>query len=326
MAKKSSRFRPVVFVLILLLSLVMVFSAAMLLDGLFGGERVEVGPTPSKTITVDGVDYFPRQDISVMMLLGIDEEGPVKDSGSYNNTGEADVVALAVFDEKDQTYSIVTLNRDTMLDMPVLGIGGKPAGTRYGQLALSHTYGSGLEDSCENTRKTVSEFLYGLDIDHYFAMNMDAISLLNDAVGGVKVHVEDDFSAIDATIPMGEVRLTGDQAMSFIRTRQGLGDQLNLSRMKRHEEYMKGFFAALYDSMDASGSFVLKTYDSLTPYVVSSCSAKALNGFANRYADYTFKEIVSPAGENRRGEEYMEFYADEKALEELVLRLFYKEK
>ncbi len=326
MGKRVHRFHPIVFLLILLLSLAMVFSAAMLIDGMLGGGQVSDGPSASKTITVDGVEYFPRQDITVMMLLGIDEAGPVKDSGSYNNTGEADVVSLAVFDEKAKSYTVLMLNRDTMLDIPVLGIGGKPAGTRYGQLALSHTYGSGLKDSCENTRAAVSDFLYGLEIDYYLAMNMDAIALLNDAVGGVQVSVTDDFSAIDSTIPMGEVRLTGEQALSFIRTRQGLGDQLNLSRMKRQETYMEGFFTALNGSLDGSDSFVLETYDTLSPYLVSDCPAKTLNSFANRYAEYTFEEIISPAGENRVGSEYMEFYVDEKALQELVLQLFYARK
>ncbi len=326
MGKSKSRFHPIVFLLILLLSLAMVFSAAMLIDGMFGGGEVIDDPSASKTITVDGVEYFPRQDIAVLMLLGIDEEGPVQDSGSYNNPGSADVVSLAVFDETERSYSILMLNRDTMLEMPVLGIGGKQAGTRFGQLALSHTYGSGLKDSCENTRKTVSDFLYGLTIDYYLSMNMDAISLLNDAVGGVQVTVTDDFSAVDPTIPMGEVRLTGEQALSFIQTRRGLGDQLNLSRMKRQETYMRGFFSSLKDKLDGSDSFVLETYDSVSPFTVSNCSVKTMNSLANRYADYTFRGIVSPAGENRVCSEYMEFYVDEKSLQELVLQLFYARK
>ena len=41
-------------------------------------------------------------------------------------------------------------------------------------------------------------------IDYYFSMNMDAISILNDAVGGVTVEVTDDFSQVDATIGKGQ--------------------------------------------------------------------------------------------------------------------------
>ena len=56
MGKRVHRFHPIVFLLILLLSLAMVFSAAMLIDGMLGGGQVSDGPSASKTITVDGVE------------------------------------------------------------------------------------------------------------------------------------------------------------------------------------------------------------------------------------------------------------------------------
>ena len=176
-----------------------------------------------------------------MLLMGIDEEGPVKASDSHKNTGEADMVALVIFDETSQQIDILCLNRDTMVEMPVLGIGGKNAGTFYGQLALSHAYGTGLEDSCENTKKAVSDFLYGLDISHYVAMNLDAISMLNDAVGGVTVNVTDDFSDVDPTIKQGENTLMGQQAIHYVQVRKDVGDQKNVSRMQRQQDYMEGF-------------------------------------------------------------------------------------
>ena len=115
----------------------------------------ETSDSGRKTITVNGIDFFPRQDITVVLVMGIDTTGEMVDSGSYNNDGESDVVALLVFNEETETFSVININRDTMVDMPVLGLGGKKAGTAYQQLALAHTYGTGLEDSCENTKETV---------------------------------------------------------------------------------------------------------------------------------------------------------------------------
>ena len=48
---------------------------------------------------------------------------------------------------------------------------------------------------------------HDLAIDHYLAMNMDAVVEFNDAIGGVTVTVTDDFSKVDPTIPVGAVRL-----------------------------------------------------------------------------------------------------------------------
>ena len=46
----------------------------------------------------------------------------------------------------------------------------------------------------------------------------------------------------------------------------------------------------------------------------------------NRYADYTLREVVTPKGENKLGDEYMEFYVDEDELQKLIIRMFYTEK
>ena len=212
------------------------------------------------------------------------------------------------------------------MDVPVLGLGGKLAGTYYEQLALSHTYGSGLEDSCENTRKAVSDFLNGIHIDYYLSMNMDAIGILNDAVGGVKVNVTDDFSLVDPTIQMGEMVLQGEQALHFVRLRKDVGVQLNIARMERQRMYMEGFVNALNDQVNQNASFVLETYEQVSPYIVSDCSANTLSTLVNRFSEYTLQEIITPEGENKNGKMFMEFYVDEKKLDDLVIDLFYREK
>ena len=327
MSKQKPKGSIAFFCVILLLVLVMIFSGLQILESTVFNQTQDQEEAPaSKTIVRDGIEYFPRQDITVMMVLGIDQYGPVRDSGSYNNQGVADVVSLMIFDEKNQNCRILQLNRDTMVDMPVLGIGGKPAGTALGQLALSHTYGSGLEDSCENTKKTVSDFLYGIRIDYYLSMNMDAIAILNDAVGGVKVNVVDDFSDVDPSITMGEMVLKGNQAITFVRTRKNVADQKNLSRMQRQREYVNGFMSALQTKVDEDATFALTAYNDVSEYVVSDCSANVISGMMDRYSDYPLVEIVSPEGENTKGEQYMEFYVDEQKLDQLILRLFYAPK
>jgi len=315
------------FYIILILVLGIVFGGLQILGPTaFSGEEETASAPVSRTVVKNGVSYYPRQDITVVLVLGIDEEGPVVPSGYYRNNGEADAVALLILDESQENYSILCLNRDTMMEMPALGIGGAKAGSYYGQLALSHTFGEGLEDSCENTREAVSSFLNGITIDHYVSVHMDAIAMINDAVGGVTVNVTDDFSAVDTTIPKGVVTLNGRQARSFVQTRQGVGNQLNISRMTRHEAYMKGLMESVSLKLDESDSFALDLYDQVQDYVVTDCSANVISALMNRCSDYSLKEITSPEGENVLGKEFYEFYTDPEKLEDLVLRLFYAEK
>lgn len=326
MKKRENLFRALVMLLILALSLVFVYSVVHVADKFFTPATSGGGSTTvSKTIVKDGVEYFPRQDVTVLMLMGIDRSGAVEGSGSYNNDGAADMVALAIFDETAKAVNVLMLNRDTVVEMPVLGLNGQQAGTAYAQLALAHTQGSGLRDSCENVLTTVSTLLHGVEIDHYLSMNMDAVALLTDAVGGVKVTVTEDFSAVDPTIPMGEVMLNGQQAFNFVQNRKGVGSQMNVSRMERQKSYINGFMEAL-DGKLKSGSFVADTYAKLESYIVSNTSASGLNSILNRYADYTLNEIVTLEGENQNVGGYMEFHADEEKLTDLTLRLFYSEK
>lgn len=314
-------------VIILLLVVVMIYSGLQILKPTVSLNEGQVtdDPSPSKTIERDGVKYFPRQDITVFMIAGIDKEGPVQDSGSYNNDGAADVVLLTVFDETAKTYDVICLNRDTMVEMPVLGLGGKKAGKTIGQLALAHTYGSGLEDSAENLKETVSALFSNVKIDYYLTMNMDAIGILNDAVGGVRVNITDDFSGIDPTLKKGEMVLDAKQARTFIQTRKGVGDQLNFSRMKRQSAYMEGFTKALAQKLD-DDTFVLDVYSDITPYMVSDCSATTLSNTLNRYAEFSLDQIISPEGENKKGSEFMEFHLDQEKFDQLVVDTFFVKK
>lgn len=308
-------------VLMVFLVLVVVYSGFQVLEPIvFPANRGDEAPVASRIIVRDGVEYYPRQDVTVLLMMGIDQSGPVQSSGSYNNAGAADMLAVAVFDEAKESYTVLTINRDTITNVPVLGPGGHPAGTAKQQLALAHTYGSGLADSAENTRNAVSSLLYNFPIDYYISMRTDAIAVFNDAVGGVTVTVTDDFSKVDETIPLGEVKLKGQQAVRYVQSRSGVGDQLNLSRMKRQEQYMQGFVKSV---RSASTGWELKAYDKASDYVVTDCSQKVMSSLLSRYGDYTFDGTVTFEGQNIHGGTFMEFYPDEADMDAKILRLLY---
>lgn len=326
MRKRMSAHKLVLLVSIFILALVVIYSGLQVLESTLLRPTGSENPAESKTIVRDGVSYYPRQDITVVMVSGIDLNGPVKSSGTYNNPGAADMVSLLVFDQTNEKINVISINRDTMMEIPVLGMKGRPAGTIHGQLALAHTYGTGLADSSVNLRNAVSNFLYGTQINYYVTMNMDAISIMNDAVGGVTVNVTDDFSEIDSTIPLGQVTLTGSQAVNYVRGRRGVGDGLNLNRMERHKAYMAGFLTALDDTAENSQSSLVTAFEEAGPYMVTDCNTKILASLMDRYGDYELGEILSVEGENVKGEQYMEYHVDEKALDKLILEYLYAPK
>lgn len=327
MKKKKSFMKFLLRSILLVLVLVILYSGLRILEStVLHSEGSTAGQTGTKTIIRDGVEYFPRQDVTVMMVLGIDKYGPVKSSNYYRNDGSADSVMLLVFDETAKNCTVLYLNRDTMLNMDVLGVRGEYAGTTYGQLALAHTYGTGLEDSCLNVKSTLMKFIHGLTIDYFVAMNMDVIPILNDAVGGVTVTVTDDFSKVNPSITMGELTLQGDQVIDYVRTRKNVGDQKNVTRMARQREYVDGFLEKLFVKEHEDIEFMFNLYESVAPYIVTDCSVETLHSMVERYYDFEILGAVTPEGDNRIEDGHYAFYTDEEKLDQLIVELFYRPK
>lgn len=308
---------------ILILVLVVVYSGLRILEStLFLHTPAEV---TSKTITHKGEKYYPRQDITVVMVMGINQTGKVVPT-EFNDGGPADMLMLMVFDERTESCSVLSLNRDMMVDMPVLNDTGRAVGVFYGQLGYAHTFGDGMEVSCENVRKTVSNLLKGVTIDYYFSMNMDAISVLNDAVGGVTVNITDDFSAVTDSLPMGRVTLNGDQAVTYVQTRWNVSDHLNINRMERHKEYMRNFVPALQDNLENKPGFVVEAYEKVSDFIVTDCTIQILSRLETDYGDYEVDRFLTLEGENVLGDVYYEFYPDEEKMMDLILELFFDPK
>ena len=191
----------------------------------------------------NGEEYAMRDNIETFLVMGLDKYEGESVGDSYNNDQQADFNMLFVIDNEKHTYSAIHLNRDSMTNINVLGVAGEKIDTFEGQLALAHTYGNGREVSCRNTADAVSELLNGIAIERYISVTMDAVPVITDLVGGVEVEIKDDFSGVDDSLVMGEtVTLNGEQSLTFVRSRYGLEDSSNSTRMLRQQEYLSSLF------------------------------------------------------------------------------------
>lgn len=182
-----------------------------------------------------------------------------------------------------------------------------------------------MEDSCENTVRAVSALLYGVTIDGYAAFNMDSMSLINDAVGGVTVTIEDDFSQCDPSLVMGEtITLDGEQAYHYLRGRMSVGDGENTSRMRRQRTYMTAFMKKAQELVAEDSGMANTLYKTLTPYMVTDLSGKDVSTLLETSRSYTFQGVMSPEGTVNSEGKLVEFYVDEASLRSLVLSLYYE--
>ena len=329
LSHRKKRKRIAVCVLMVLLAVVFIFMAGRM-GTAFMKKRAENTAKSAETedldtIQVDGKSYCRKRHLKTYLVMGIDKAESSQSFTNINNQ-QTDFNALVISDLQDESFCILYLNRDTMTDVPVLALDGTPYTTSYQQLALAHTYGSGMEDSCENTVNTVSALLDGVTVDHYAAFYLDAIGVLNDAVGGVTVTIEDDFSENDPTLIMGEtITLNAEQAEHYVRSRMDVADGTNLNRMKRQMNYISTWAKQASNKMAQNTSFAATLTEQLGTSIVTDLSIQQISDLAQVFEEYALTGTYQLEGEAVLGEEYMEYYLDEDELQKTILQLFYEE-
>ena len=287
----------------------------------------DLGESVDKTITYEGKEYQFRDNIQTVLIMGLDKFEADTAPDSYNNDMQADFLTLLVLDRDDDTVTTLQINRDSMGQINILGLDGESIGTKTAQLALSYSYGSGKKDSCKNTVKAVSDFLYETPINHYISLTMDAVSELNDMIGGVEVTILDDFSWRDSELKKGEkVVLSGEQALIYVKSRAGIGDETNISRMKRQRQYLDALYTKLSDTVEKDSTFISKMGLKLSEYMISDCTIAQLERISQFISKYDAGNIIEVKGESKLGEQHVEFHPDEAALQKQIVELFYEPK
>ncbi len=276
-----------------------------------------------------GQKYAYTDDIHSYLLIGTDDSGNASAQGEEYRGEMADMLMLAIINHTKKSVSILQLNRDTMAEIRLLDTDGTGEATASLQLCTAHWYGGNEEQSCENTVEAVSGLLGGVPVDGYYALGMEAIRVLNHAVGGVTVTVRDDFSSIDPLLKMGEqIRLNDDQACHFVQARYGVGDEENLSRMGRHRQYFSSLFARIREKTDKDAQFPLKLYQELGSHTVTSITPRQLSEEAAKIHGYQDNGIYTIEGTVRLGEKlgdglaHVEYHLDKESKIRTEMELF----
>ena len=282
--------------------------------------------TVEQFVEYDGVKYELKENIETFIILGLDKTNVSEgESDSYNNDKQADFIMLFVLDNDAKTVTPIHINRDTMAEMNILGLNGNPVGSVKKQIALSYNYGNGKKISCRNTLNAVSKLLLGMKIDHYASVTMGGVEVYNDLVGGVTVEVLDDFTGIDPALKKGEtVTLSGRQALTYVRTREGLEDSTNVARMVRQKQYLTALRAKTVEMLESDAEFAAELTVKMSEYLISDRSVTQMQELLDKFSAYDFAEILDLDGESKRGDEFMEFYPDADSITEVVVKAFYR--
>jgi LCP family protein required for cell wall assembly len=271
--------------------------------------------------------YRYNTSIKTYLIMGIDVSGPVTKAADGISGGQSDAMFLVVCDHGNKKLSVVAINRNTMTGVDVYDEGGSFKGNFELQICLQHAYGDGMRISCQRSVETVSHLFYDIPISGYLALNMDGISILNDAVGGVTLQVLQDISSSALNIELHEgdtVTLTGDEAYLYLRNRDtsvyGSADD----RLNRQVQYIEALFKQINSAYGGDNEEALNIYNSVSDYIVSNIDFAKLSEELSEYG-VDGANIYTVKGETTHESTFEEYHIDEDALYEMILKVFYNE-
>lgn len=288
----------------------------------------ETGFEEEGVIYHNGQKYRYNEQITTILCIGVDSrEETLEKSEALGNSGQADAIFLLVVDEANQRMSVIAIPRDTMTRIDVYDLSGQYYNTVEAQIALQYAYGDGAMLSCEMMEKAVSNLMYQLPIHACVAVNMNAIGVVNDAVGGVTLTVledlEEDYGSMHKK---GEtVTLMGEEARLYVQARNENEDYSAVNRLARQKQYLLAFMNQTISAIKSDLTLPLTLYGELSEYMVTDVTASEVTYLATAALDCSFSEedFYIAAGEQKKGGVYEEYHVDESALYEMILEVFY---
>lgn len=277
----------------------------------------------------NGKKYQYNNRVTTLLYAGLDSFDELKQTATYGDKARADSIMLIVLDEVSKKMSVVAINRDTMTEVHRFSRKGDDLGVYVTHLGYAYTNGDGGEASCENLKTAVSTLFNNLPIDGYMVSNQTSIVMINDLVGGVTVTVpNDDLAAKYPELTTGNVvTLDESNVRAYVQQRDTAVDFSNEGRIERQKSFVLSF-------MDEFGSMVKEDASSVWDSLEACSDWMQTDITKNKYlslADAFSQTNLAPdsyyilEGEDQLGELHDEFYYDEDALQELIIKLFYRE-
>lgn len=181
--------------------------------------RVHNAPTPIDQIPESerAAVAMERERSNVYLLLaGTDQRA--------DEASRSDTIIYAALRPVDRKIEMVSIPRDSLVEIPGYGEDKINAAMAYGGTEL-------LQQTVEN--------LVNNRVDHTVLINFESFADIIDAMGGIRINVEEDMYLPEEGIDLkaGEQKLNGHDALAFVRWRgDGTGD---IGRMERQSQFMQ---------------------------------------------------------------------------------------
>lgn len=293
-----------------------------------GANSVDVGAGYRYT-EYNGKKYQYNNRVTTLLYAGLDSFDELKQTATYGDKARADSIMLIVLDEVSKKMSVVAINRDTMTEVHRFSRKGDDLGVYVTHLGYAYTNGDGGEASCENLKTAVSTLFNNLPIDGYMVSNQTSIVMINDLVGGVIVTVpNDDLAAEYPELTTGNVvTLDESNVRAYVQQRDTAVDFSNEGRIERQKSFVLSFMDEFGTMVKEDASSVWDSLEACSDWMQTDITKNKYLSLADAFSNtnLTPDSYYILEGEDQLGELHDEFYYDEDALQELIIKLFYRE-
>lgn len=247
---------------------------------------------------------YKSRDILNILVMGVDQR--------ENEPSRSDTIILAALDLDKKKVNLLSLPRDTRVEIPGKGVKRK--------INYAHAVG-GVELAIE----TVEKFLK-LPVHYYVETNFNGFSKAIDILGGITINVEEKMYFPEEGIDLepGLQKLGGHDALSYVRWRgDGRGD---IGRIERQQK----FFHALADqAMQLSTVWKIpQLVGELNKQVNTDMDLQRMIMLANKFRDFENIEVKTymvpgTSDDVNYGGSY--WIADEEELHKILAEIYGKD-
>ncbi len=290
-------------------------------------------------VALDGKAYEYDENIINLLFLGIDRAGSISTETNLDNwkAGQADAIFILSLNPDKKTIRIVGIPRNSMVDVDIYDQNARQMETIHNQICLQYGYAGGGENGLHAMKDAASKLMYDLPIHGAFAIGYDAVSIINDKVGGVDVEVLEDMPEKNKAFVLGNtVHLDGKLALQYVRERDYYQLGSPTLRLKRQKQYITALIQAAKTCVKQNPLLVTDLYNSITKYMNTDVTVDEAVYLVRQALDYQFDgdsfyllqgDDVSVPFTRKDGTEdfYDDYYLREDSIRQVMIDAFYDE-
>ena len=207
-------------------------------------------------------------DYRNIAIFGIDSR-----ADSYNKGNRSDCIIIASINNKTKEIKLVSVYRDTYVQIEGHGLDKITHAYSYGEAPLAI--------------KTLNNNL-DLNIKEFVTVNFDAVKDIIDSIGGISINITtEEISHIPGITKAGTYNLTGEQALAYARIRYATGGDY------KRTERMRDVLTAVANKVKTFNISQLNTFiDKVLPRVYTNISASEIFSLIPNVPSFKITESI----------------------------------